>query len=186
MPISLLATFILMNKMGFTLNLITMSALVIGIGMMVDNSIVVIEMCFRKKDDGFDFKEAAYEGTILVAGSVFASTMTSVVVYLPLTGLKGMSGQMYSPLGYTIVFALMASLVSSVTLVPLCFSKYKPVEKKELPVNRILEKISGVVRKKDTKGAPPAHTCFSDRLYSYRDNGTDGKESEDGADGGGR
>ena len=142
MPISLLATFILMNKMGFTLNLITMSALVIGIGMMVDNSIVVIEMCFRKKDDGFDFKEAAYEGTILVAGSVFASTMTSVVVYLPLTGLKGMSGQMYSPLGYTIVFALMASLVSSVTLVPLCFSKYKPVEKKELPVNRILEKIS--------------------------------------------
>lgn len=142
MPISLLATFILMNKMGFTLNLITMSALVIGIGMMVDNSIVVIEMCFRKKDDGFDFKEAAYEGTTLVAGSVLASTMTSVVVYLPLTGLKGMSGQMYSPLGYTIVFALLASLISAVTLVPLCFCTYKPVEKKELPINKVLGIIS--------------------------------------------
>ena len=141
MPISLLATFILMNKMGFTLNLITMSALVIGIGMMVDNAIVVIEMCFRKRDEGFDFKEAAYEGTKLIVSSVFASTMTSVVVYLPLAGLKGMSGQMYSPLGYTIVFALTASLVSALTLIPLCFSKYKPVEKKELRVNSLLDRV---------------------------------------------
>ena len=142
MPISLLVTFILMSKMGFSLNLITMSALVIGIGMMVDNAIVVVEMCFRKRDDGFDFKEAAAEGTKLVTTSIIASTLTSVVVYLPLTGLKGMSGQLYSSLGYTIVFALMASLVSALTLIPLCFSKYKPVEKKELPINRLLSYVS--------------------------------------------
>lgn len=147
MPISLLATFILMNKMGFTLNLITMSALVIGIGMMVDNAIVVIEMCFRKRDEGFSFKEAAYEGTSLIVNSVLASTLTSVVVYLPLAGLQGMSGQMYSPLGYTIVFALMASLISAITLIPLCFSKYKPVEKKELRINKILEKLGNLYQR---------------------------------------
>ncbi len=148
MPISLFATFILMNKMGFTLNLITMSALVIGIGMMVDNAINVIEMCFRKKDEGFDFKEAAYEGTRLIVYSVFASTMTSVVVYLPLAGLKGMSGQMYSPLGYTIVFALSASFISALTLIPLCFSRYKPVEKKDLWINRLLDKFGNLYVKR--------------------------------------
>ncbi len=139
MPVSLLATVILMAKMGFSLNLITMSALVIGIGMMVDNSIVVIETCFRKSDEGFSFYEAAYEGTKLVIGSVIASTLTTVVVYLPMAGLKGSSGQMYSSLGYTIVFALVASLISSITLVPICFSKYKPVEKKSLPINHMLD-----------------------------------------------
>nr|MCR5790107.1 efflux RND transporter permease subunit [Lachnospiraceae bacterium] len=142
MPISLLATFICMNKMGFTLNMITMSALVIGIGMMVDNAIVVIEMCFRKKDEGYDFKEAAYEGTKVVVASIFASTMTTVVVYLPLAGLQGMSGQMYSPLGYTIVFALLASLISALTLIPLCFSRYRPVERKKLAINTLLGKLS--------------------------------------------
>lgn len=141
MPISLLATFICMGKMGFTLNMITMSALVIGIGMMVDNSIVVLEMCFRKSDENLSFHEAAYEGAKVVVGSIVASTLTTVVVYLPLTGLKGMSGQLYSSLGYTIVFALVASLVSSLALVPICFSTYKPIEKKEIPINRLLNKI---------------------------------------------
>lgn len=147
MPISLLATFICMGKMGFSLNLITMSALVIGIGMMVDNSIVVIEMCFRKSDEGFTFHEAAYEGAKVVVGSIVASTLTTVVVYLPLTGLQGMSGQLYSSLGYTIVFALVASLISALTLVPICFSTYKPTEKKEILINRILDKI-GIFYKK--------------------------------------
>lgn len=105
MPISLLATFILMARMGFTLNMITMSALVIGVGMMVDNAIVVIEMCFRKKDEGFDFKEAAYEGAKVVTNSIIASTMTTVVVYLPLSNLKGMSGS-YTARLVTLLFLL--------------------------------------------------------------------------------
>lgn len=147
MPVSLLATFICMGKMGFTLNMITMSALVIGIGMMVDNSIVVIEMCFRKSEDKLSFNEAAYEGTKVVIGSIVASTLTTVVVYLPLTGLQGMSGQLYSSLGYTIVFALVASLFSAIALVPICFSTYKPKEKKDIPINRILDKL-GVWYKK--------------------------------------
>lgn len=151
MPVSLLVTFILMNFMGFSLNMITMGALVIGIGMMVDNSIVVIEMCFRKQEEGMSFMDAAYEATKQVTASIVAGTITTVVVYLPLAMMEGMSGQMFGQLGYTIVFALLASLLSAITLVPLCFSQYKPVEKKETVVNKFLEtvgeKYAGVLRK---------------------------------------
>ncbi len=151
MPVSVLIAFLLMKFMGFSLNMITMGALVIGIGMMVDNAIVVIEMCFRKRDEGLDFKEAAYEACKTVMASIVASTITTVVVYLPLAMMKGMSGQMFGQLGYTIVFALIASLVSAITLVPLCFSQYKPVEKKETPVNRFLtavgERYAAILRK---------------------------------------
>lgn len=151
MPVSLLITFILMSFMGFSLNMLTMGALVIGIGMMVDNAIVVIEMCFRKKDEGMAFTDAAYEATKQVMASIVASTITTVVVYLPLATMKGMSGQMFGQLGYTIVFALVASLVSAITLVPLCFSQYRPVEKKESRVNKFLdvvgEKYAGILRK---------------------------------------
>lgn len=151
MPVSLLITFILMNFMGFTLNMLTMGALVIGIGMMVDNSIVVIEMCFRKRDEGMSFMDAAYEATKQVMASIVASTITTVVVYLPLATMEGMSGQMFGQLGYTIVFALVASLVSAITLVPLCFSQYKPIEKKESKVNHILDaigdKYAGILKK---------------------------------------
>ncbi len=95
MPVSLLITFILMKFMGFSLNMITMGALVIGIGMMVDNAIVVIEMCFRKKDEGMSYMDAAYEATKTVMASIVASTITTVVVYLPLAMMEGMSGQMF-------------------------------------------------------------------------------------------
>lgn len=142
MPISVLLTFIMMNFMGFSLNMVTMGALVIGIGMMVDNAIVVIEMCFRKHDEGLDFKQAAYEGTKVVTNSIIASTITSVVVYLPMARMQGISGQMFGQLGYTIVFALLASLFSAVTLIPLCFSVYKPVERKQSPVNHFLNNVS--------------------------------------------
>ena len=147
MPVSLLITFMLMSFMGFSLNIVTMGALVIAIGMMVDNSIVVIEMCFRKKEKYDDYEESAYEAVKVVMNSVIASTITTVVVYLPLSMMKGLSGQMFGQLGYTIVFALCASLVSAVTIVPLCFKFYKPVEKQNAPINRILEKISSVYRK---------------------------------------
>lgn len=142
MPVSLLLTFILMNFLGFSLNMVTMGALVIGIGMMVDNSIVVIEMCFRKRDEGMSYMDAAYEATKIVINSLIASTLTTVVVYLPLARMEGMSGQMFGQLGYTIIFSLTASLFSAITLVPLCFAVYKPVEKKQSRVNQFLDNFS--------------------------------------------
>jgi len=142
MPISLFVTLILMNAAGFSLNIVTMGALVIAIGMMVDSSIVVIESCFRLKEEHADYKVAAVEGARIVAGSIIASTITTIVVYFPLSVMKGLSGQLFSELGFTIIFAMVASLVSALTLVPLFYSKFKPVEKKTLPVNRLLEKIN--------------------------------------------
>ncbi|MBD5470633.1 MAG: efflux RND transporter permease subunit [Lachnospiraceae bacterium] len=141
MPISLLATLIFMSFAGFSLNVVTMGALVIAIGMMVDSSIVVLESCFRLKEEKRDYKEAALAGAKIVVDSVTASTITTVVVYLPLSLMKGLSGQMFSQLGYTIIIAMLSSLITAVTLIPIFFWKYKPKEKKNILANRILEKV---------------------------------------------
>lgn len=142
MPVSLFATMILMNAMGFSFNIVTTGALVIAIGMMVDSSIVVIESCFRLKDMHGDYKMAAAEGTRIVTASIIASTITTVVVYLPLSTMKGLSGQMFEQLGFTIIFALIASLIVAMTLIPLFFYKFRPSEKKELPINALLRGIN--------------------------------------------
>ncbi len=138
MPVSLFVTLILMNAMGYSLNIVTMGSLVIAIGMMVDSSIVVIESCFRMQEKKPDFKEAALAGTKVVTASIVASTITTVVVYVPLAVSKGLSGQLFVQLGFTIVFAMLASLIVALTLVPLCYSKFRPVEKKDIPMNKFL------------------------------------------------
>ena len=144
MPVSVLLTIILMNFMEFSLNVVTMGGMVIGVGMMVDNSIVVLESCFRMRDRDLDFRESALEGTKYVMNSIIASTATTVVVFLPIALTKGLTGQIFKPLGFTIVFSLLASLFSAITLVPLFFSKYKPVEKKTSPVTKLVNAISNV------------------------------------------
>lgn len=141
MPISLLATLIFMSFAGFSLNVVTMGALVIAIGMMVDASIVVLESCFRLKDEKPEYKDAAMVGTKVVASSVSASTITTVVVYLPLATMKGLAGQLFSQLGFTIIFAMMSSLIVAITLIPIFFWKYRPKEKKNTIANRIVGKM---------------------------------------------
>lgn len=141
MPISLLATLIFMSFAGFSLNVVTMGSLVIAIGMMVDASIVVLESCFRLKDEKPDYKDAAMAGTKIVASSVSASTITTVVVYLPLATMKGLAGQLFSQLGFTIIFAMLSSLIVAITLIPIFFWKYRPKEKKNTLANRAVNKI---------------------------------------------
>ncbi len=131
-----------MNMLGFTFNVVTMGALVIAIGMMVDSSIVVLESCFRLKDETGEYKDSALKGTSIVTASIVASTITTVVVYLPLSTMKGLSGQLFSELGMTIIMAMLSSLVMAMTIIPLLFSKFKPNEKKELPINKLLRKIN--------------------------------------------
>ena len=147
-PVSILASLILMQLMGFSLNVITLSALVLGVGMMVDNSTVVLESCFRATDDtGFrEFSKAALNGTGVVYQSVIGSTLTTCVVFLPLAMLGGMTGQMFRPLGFTIVFCMTASLISAITVVPLCYMIYKPIEKKTAPLSRPVEKMQEAYR----------------------------------------
>ncbi|MDR3242678.1 MAG: efflux RND transporter permease subunit [Clostridiales Family XIII bacterium] len=138
MPISLLVTFILMRFMGFSLNLITMSALILGIGMMVDNSIVVLDSCFKSVTERASLVDAALKGAKFVISAVAGSTITTVVVFLPLAMIPGMSGQIFGPLGFTIIFALTASLVSAMTLVPLLFTQYHPRENANAPAAKPL------------------------------------------------
>lgn len=142
MPISLFATMIVMNMLGFTFNVVTMGALVIAIGMMVDSSIVVLESCFRLKDETGEYHDAALKGTGFVTASIIASTVTTVVVYLPLSTMKGLSGQMFAQLGVTIIVAMLTSLVAAMTIIPLLFERLKPQEKKELPVNKLLRAVN--------------------------------------------
>jgi multidrug efflux pump subunit AcrB len=105
-PASLLATVILMKLFGISFNMISLSGLVIGVGMMVDNSIVVLESCFRKRnDEKLSFPDAALYGAKVVLSSVIASTITTVIVFLPISMMKGMSGQMFKELGFTIIFS---------------------------------------------------------------------------------
>lgn len=139
-PVSILAALILMKAMGFSLNVITLSSLVLGVGMMVDNSIVVLESCFRNtKQGGFvEARNAALDGTKAVLESIIGGTVTTCVVFIPLALIKGISGQMFKPLGFTIVFCMVASLISAMTIVPLCYTFYRPKEKTENPASRML------------------------------------------------
>lgn len=136
-PISIMAALVLMYLMGFSLNVITMSALVLGVGMMVDNSIVVLESCFRSTTgNGFrEYRQAAIEGSGIVLQSIIGSTATTCVVFLPLAFLSGMSGQLFKPLGFTIIFCMVASLISAMTIVPLCYAFYRPRENGHAPAS---------------------------------------------------
>lgn len=143
-PISLLVTLIAMSFMGFSFNVLSLGGLVIGVGMMVDNSIVVIESCFRLKTKNADYKQAALEGAGVVASSILASTITTVVVFLPMAMIQGMSGQLFSQLCFTIVFSLIASLISALTVAPLVFSWLQPIEKEVGLVQKVMDKLATV------------------------------------------
>lgn len=148
-PISILTALILMQLMDFSLNVITLSALVLGVGMMVDNSIVVLESCFRATPgQGFrEYAKAALDGTGFVVQSIIGSTVTTCVVFLPLAFLQGMTGQLFKPLGFTIVFCMLASLISAMTVVPLCYTLYRPKEKENAPLSRPIISLQESYRK---------------------------------------
>lgn len=147
MPLSLLTAMILLNAMGVSFDLMTGTGMIIAIGMIVDNSIVVLENCFRIKEQETDYKAAAAKGAATMFLSVSASTLTTIVVYAPMTTTTGMSGQMNKPLCYTVIFTMLASLISAITVVPLFFTLIKPKEKKNLPINKVLNKLSNGYKK---------------------------------------
>ena len=118
-PTSILATFGLMYLSGMTLNVISMGGITIGIGMLVDNSVVVMDNVFKYWDKGYSAKEAAMIGSKEIGMAVAASTLTTVAVFLPLTFVEGTIGQLFKDLSFTICFALLASLIVSLTFVPM-------------------------------------------------------------------
>lgn len=123
-PISLVATFAMLYFGGLTLNLMTLGGLALGVGLMVDNSIVVLENIFRRRDElGEDLEQAAVAGTSEVGPAIIASTLTTLVVFLPLVFVRGVSGVLFQDLALVILFSLTCSLVVSLSLVPMLASK---------------------------------------------------------------
>lgn len=124
MPISIIATFALMYFGGFTLNLMTLGGLALGVGMMVDSSVVVLENTFRRcQEEGELPEEAAATGTTEVGAAIIASTLTTLVIFLPLVFVRGVTGVLFSELAYVIIFSLICSLMVSFSLVPMLASK---------------------------------------------------------------
>ncbi len=117
-PISLIAAIVCMYFSGVTLNVISLSGLALGVGMLVDNSIVVIENIYRLKNMGYSAKEASIRGAGEVAGAILASTLTTVCVFLPIVFTEGITRQLFVDMGLTIAYSLLASLVVALTVVP--------------------------------------------------------------------
>ena len=122
-PISIIATFALMYFYGFTLNTLSFGGLALGVGMLLDNAIVVLDNVFRFRDEGLPIKAAAIRGTSEVGTAIMASTLTSVAVFVPLVFLTGFSGVMFKQLAYVVSFAQFVSLFVALTIIPLLCTK---------------------------------------------------------------
>ncbi len=152
-PVSLIAAIVCMYFSGVTLNIISLSGLALGIGMLVDNSIVVIENIYRLRNAGVPMKEAAIEGAKEVAGAIVASTLTTVCVFAPIVFTEGITKQLFVDMGLTIAYSLLASLAVALTVVPAMASKVLKIVKQPKEsdfferLSRLYEKSIAIVLK---------------------------------------
>ena len=148
-PISVVTAVVCMYFSGVTLNIISLSGLALGIGMLVDNSIVVIENIYRLRNEGMSAAEAAIEGAGEVAGAIAASTLTTVCVFLPIVFTEGITRQLFVDMGLTIAYSLGASLAVALTLVPAMGAGLLKNTKEKKPsrfFERIMEIYEGMIR----------------------------------------
>ncbi len=120
-PISVIATFNLMYFNHLSLNIMTLGGLALGAGMLVDNAIVVMENIFRNLEKGLSIKDAAVEGTAEVGGAIIASTLTTIVVFLPIVYIHGASAALFKDQAWTVAFSLLASLFVAIFIIPMFF-----------------------------------------------------------------
>ena len=131
-PASIISTYTLMLIMGFTLNEITMLALVLMVGIVIDDAIVVLENIFKVAEEkGFSMVEAAIEGTQEIGLAVLATTLSLAIIFIPVALMSGIVGKFMSSFGYTAAFAIMVSLIVSFTLTPMLSSRFLKIDKKE-------------------------------------------------------
>ncbi len=149
-PVSVIFAFVLMYFSGVTLNMISLSGLAVAVGMLVDNSIVVIENIYRLRSKGATAVQAAVAGARQVAGAVTASTLTTVCVFLPIVFVEGITRQLFTDLALTMTYSLLASLVIALTLVPAMAKGMLKKEKKK--------RLHG--RREKQKHTAPAESVF--------------------------
>ncbi len=142
-PVSVIATFFMMFLSGISLNIMSLGGLALGVGMLVDNSIVVLESISRFREKGMSQKDASFKGASIVGKAVIASTLTTICVFFPIIFVHGIAGQLFSHLALAVTFSLIASLVVAMTFIPMVSSiEMKPL--KEL--NGSKEKPKGLMR----------------------------------------
>ncbi len=149
-PISIVATFAPLKMFGISMNIMSLGGLALGIGMLVDSSIVVMESIFRCREEGDDFINSAIRGVSEVGGAVIASTLTTIAVFFPIVFVEGIAGQIFKDLSLSVVFSLLASLLVSLFFIPMLASREKKkininhssvrfsFEKKHSPINYLL------------------------------------------------
>jgi HAE1 family hydrophobic/amphiphilic exporter-1 len=152
-PISIIATFNLMYFNGLTLNVMTLGGLALGAGMLVDNAIVVVESIFRKREEGLSVIDAAIKGTSEVSGAITASTLTTIIVFLPIVYLQGPSGELFRDQAWTVAFSLVSSLVVAILVIPMLYS-------------RIFRKDKSIQEEQPLKFK--AYRRFLDKVLKYR------------------
>jgi hydrophobic/amphiphilic exporter-1 (mainly G- bacteria), HAE1 family len=143
-PISIIATFNLMYFNDLTINIMTLGGLALGAGMLVDNAIVVLENIFRNHENGMNVKDAAVNGTAEVGGAITASTITTIVVFLPIVYLHGASGELFKDQAWTVAFSLLSSLFVAIFVIPALY--HRIYKNKKAPVKRKSVKMSGYGR----------------------------------------
>jgi len=121
-PVSVIGTFLLMYTNDISLNIMSLGGIALAVGMLVDNSIVVLENIVRKKEQGQDIVEAAQNGTAEVGGAVVAATLTTIAVFFPMVFISGIAGQLFRDQALTVTFALGFSLIVALTLIPMLAS----------------------------------------------------------------
>lgn len=123
-PVSIIATFNLMYFNGLTINIMTLGGLALGAGMLIDNAIVVMENIFRNLENGLSPKEAAIKGASEVSGAITSSTLTTIVVFLPIVYIQGAAGELFKEQAWTVSFSLISSLFVAMLLMPMLASRY--------------------------------------------------------------
>ncbi len=143
-PISIIATFNLMYFNNLTINIMTLGGLALGAGRLVDDSIVVMENIFRNHESGMNIREASVRGTSEVIGAITASTLTTIVVFLPVVYLHGATGELFKDQAWTVAISLLSSLLIAIFLIPMLY--FKVYKNKPAPVKQTYLRFNGYVR----------------------------------------
>ncbi len=143
-PISIIATFNLMYFNDLTINIMTLGGLALGAGMLVDNAIVVLENIFRNHENGMNVRDAAVNGTAEVGGAITASTLTTIVVFLPIVYLHGASGELFKDQAWTVAFSLLSSLFVAIFVIPALYHRF--YRNRKAPIKRQSVKMTGYGR----------------------------------------
>ena len=143
-PISIIATFALMYFNGLTINIMTLGGLALGAGMLVDNAIVVLENIFRNHESGEDVKSAVVKGTAEVGGAITASTLTTIIVFLPVIYLQDAAGELFKDQAWTVAFSLLSSLFVAILVIPMLYHRF--YRKRQAPAKARSVQIGGYGR----------------------------------------